>query len=428
MRLIAAALLLASPAFAAHVTDVADAGDERHPLEVDLDVTYQHSLTTTKISREQPTSTGFEDELQHTRTLDALMLRVNIGLWHDLELHAFAPWAIRDVQDWNYGGSTTGATSTLTNNTIDVSGCAGSKCGAVKPIVAVPGQSQRTGLGDPTIGLAWGPINEERELRLKPELFPEGKPVSTWVIGVDYTLPLSAPVDDPTRFLTPGQTAGPERKKAHVVTLWTAFSKRYQVLEPYLRLSGSAPFATSSAYDNCNNKALLSEVAPVNCDGAWKGQTGYKPPWEAEFTLGAELVAAEDIKGDQRLAFDIRGDLRYHGPGREYTQVTDALGKLTYADEYLTTLASLGLYGRLARWFHLRVYGTVGFETAHFLTHEEIGEDKTGGGSIVISGGRGIAAPDQNPNYDFRLDQVGHRLRAEPAIIWGVAGSLSLNF
>ena len=165
----------------------------------------------------------------------------------------------------------------------------------------------------------------------------------------------------------------------------------------------------------------------MNCDASSKGQTGYKPPYEAAFTLGAELVAAEDRKDNQRLAFDLRADMRYRGPGRDYTQVTDALGKLTYSDEYLTTLGSFGIYGRLARWFHMRVYGTVGFETAHFLTHEEIGDDKDGGG-IVISGGRGVAAPDQNPNYDFRVDQPGRRLRAEPAVIWGVAGSLSLNF
>ena len=77
-----------------------------------------------------------------------------------------------------------------------------------------------------------------------------------------------------------------------MITLWTAFSKRYRVLEPYVRISGSAPFAASSAYDNCGNKAILSDVAPVNCDGAWKGQTGYKPSYEAALLLGAELVAA----------------------------------------------------------------------------------------------------------------------------------------
>jgi hypothetical protein len=348
-------------------------------------------------------------------------MRINIGLWHDLELHAFAPYFVRDAQAWDYAAGTTAATSTLTTNTIDVSGCGGTRCGTVTPIVAVPGSSMRRGFGDPTIGLAWGPVNEERELRLQPQLFPEGKPVSTWVIGVDYTLPVGGAVD------APGPTASTESKKAHVVTVWTAFSKRYKVLEPYMKVSGTAAFAASNAYDNCGNEAILSEVAAVNCRGTWKGQTGYKPPYQADFTVGAELVAAEDRKDNQRLAFDIRADLRYHGPGRDYTQVSDGLGKLTYADEYLTSLGSFGIYGRLARWFHLRVYGSVGFETAHFLTHEAIGEDKDGKG-ITISGGRGVPAPNQNPNYDFRLDQVGRRLRAEPAMIWGVAGSLALNF
>jgi hypothetical protein len=428
MRLIFAALLLAAPAFAAHVTDVADAADERHPLEVDLDVTFEHLQRDTKISREQATTGGIilEDELQHSRAVDAFLFRLNIGIWHDLELHAFAPFAVRDVQDWKYASTTTAANSTLTNNTLNVSGCgtAGS-CSTVQPIVTVPGKSERRGLGDPTVGIAWGPINEQRELRLKPEVFPEGKPVSTWVIGVDWTLPIGGGVDDPSRYgpnVASAPSAGAEAKKAHVLTLWTAFSKRYRVLEPYVRVSGSLPISTSSAYDNCSNRGILSNAAP-NCDNSfWKGKTGYKPPIEAGFLLGAELVAAEDKTGDQRLAFDLRGDVRYHGQSRNYTQVADALGKLTYADEYVTTVGALGLYGRLARWFHLRVYGTVGFDTAHYLTHEEIVD--VGGVDISTSAGQA----HQNPNYDFRLDQPGRRLRAEPAFVWGVAGSLALNF
>jgi len=67
-------------------------------------------------------------------------------------------------------------------------------------------------------------------------------------------------------------------------------------------------------------------------------------------------------------------------------------------------------------------------DSAHFLTHEDIGEDKDGDGVVTISQGTGISAPDQNPNYDFRLDQPGRRLRAEASLFWGVSGTLSLNF
>jgi hypothetical protein len=436
--LLAAVAVLAPAAHAAHVTDVADAADEKHPLEVDLEATYTHLRAQTKIAREQTTAGGIQlnDELQHVRTLDALELRLAVGLWHDLELHVLAPLVLRDVQDWRAASGT----STLSADRISVSGCAApGSCSTVQPIVPIPGQSRRVGFLDPTVGIAWGPINEERELKLKPELFPEGKPVSTWVLGFDYTLPLpGGKVDDPSRFGlnsgggAPAPSAGPESRRAHVLTLWTAFSKRYQVLEPYLAMSGSAPLAAKNAYDNCAHPELLADIAASNCAGPWKGLAGYKPAFEGQLTLGAELVVAEDKHEDQRFSFDLRGDLRWHGPSRGYSQATDALGKLTYSDEYVTTTGSLGIYGRLARWFHLRVQGTLGVDSAHFLTHEEVGDDKDGDGLITISQGSGLKPPnqypDQNPTYDFRVDQVGRRLRAEPALIWGVSGTLSLNF
>ena len=436
--LLAAAVLLAPASFAARITDVADAADARHPLEVDLEATYSHLRSLTTLTREQTTAAGgiqLNDELKHVRTVDALDLRLAFGIWHDLELHAFAPLFLRDLQSWSLAGGT----STLSTNTTGISGCAAAgSCTAVQPILPIPGQSQRAGFGDPTVGIAWAPVNEERELRLRPELFPEGKPVATWVVGFDWTLPLpGGKVSDPSRFGAASGSnvsAGTESRKAHVFTLWTAFSKRFRVLEPFIAFSASAPFAGKGAYDNCSHPELLADVArkigtaPGNCEGGWAGQTAYQPPYQAQATLGAELVAAEDVKGDQRLSFEVRGDLRWHSPARDYTQVADALGKLTWADEYLTTTGTLGLYGRIARWLHLRVYGSVAVDSARFLTHEDLGDDKSHDGKIVISGGSGQPAPDQNPLYDFRLDQVGRRLRAEPSVTWGIAGTLSLNF
>src|SRR5207237_6136950 len=98
--------------------------------------------------------------------------------------------------------------------------------------------------------------------KLKPELYPTGKPVSTWVFGFDYTLPLPGDVDDPSRWvITPGAKAGSELKKANVFTLWTAFSKRYRVLEPYVRAYAKAPLAVRGAgYDNCSHTNLLADV------------------------------------------------------------------------------------------------------------------------------------------------------------------------
>ena len=429
--LLAAVVLFAPASFAARITDVADAADERHPLEVDLDATYRFMRSTATITREVPGAAGTQlnDELKYVRQLSSLDLRFAVGLWRDLELHVLAPLALSDSQSW----APAGGTSTLATNTISISGCGGAgSCAAVQPIVNNYGPSKRVGFFDPTIGVAWNPINEERELRLKPELFPEGRAVSTWAIGFDWTLPMpGGKLNDPSRYLTyvPDQSPGRESRQAHVLTLWTAFSKRYKVLEPFVGFSASVPFAGKDAWDNCDNIPNLADVAKVNCKSRdWIGSTGYKPPIEGQVTFGAELVAAEDLKADQRLAFEIRGDLRWHGPARDYTQVSDALGKLNYADEYVTSSGTVGIYGRVARWAHVRVYGTISMDTAHFLTHEDIGDDKDHDGKITVSGGTGAPAPDQNPTYDFRVDQVGHRLRAEPAITYGFAGTLSINF
>lgn len=400
---------------AAQITNVADAADEKHPLEVDLEAEYVHLRAQTTISRE-----NVGDVLQHVRVLDAINLRLAVGIWHDLELHAMAPLSLQDTQTWH---PLAGAPS-LSGNTISVSGCRGTLCGPVQPILPVDGESKRNGFFQPTFGIAWAPINEERQESPRPELFPEGHAYSTWALGVDYTAPIGNRLDDPSRWGFNGSPGtGGEIRKVHVITLWTAFSKRFRVLEPYLRLSGSLPFAAGGAYDNCSHPQLLSEVATANCTaGPWAGKTGYKPPFEGGATLGAELVAAEG--SDQRLSFDVRGDVTWHGQQRGYTQVSDALGKLTYSDEYVTTAGTVGIYGRVARWFHMRVYGQLGVDSAHFLTHEDVA-DKNG---AFISEGTGASAPDQNPNYDFRVDQVGRRLRAEPTMFWGVAGTMSLNF
>jgi hypothetical protein len=417
-------LTLLALLIAARITTIAGARDEGRPFEIEVEAAYAHLRADTTISRERASPSGFQfgDELLHVRTLDAVELRLAAGIWHDLELHVFAPYALRDAQEW---GPVAGGT--LASNPISISGCgAPGSCTAVQPIGTVAGRSQRKGFFDPTVGIAWSPVNEERQSRVQPGSFPGAPSAATWVLGLDYTVPLGGKVDDPTAVL--GGTSHPEEKQAHVLTAWTAFSKRFRTAEPYLKLEASAPFASSKAYDNCRHPERLSDVAATNCAVSWKGETGYRPAYEAALTLGSEIVASEDRSRDQRFSFDVRAGVRWHGPSRGYTQVTDMLGKLTYADEYLTGTGQLAFYGRIARWFQVRVAGLVGVDSAHFLTHEDIGQDKNGDGVITISQGTGAAAPDQNPNYDFRVDQVGRRLRAEPAIFWGVSGTLTLSF
>src|SRR5438105_5762248 len=432
-------LLAALRAAAAQVTEVATALDEDRPLEVDIAATYLHRRVETRIRREnlQGGSIALVDELQHARTIDETDFRLAVGLYHDLELHVVAPFVIREAQDWDFatvGGVSVAATSTLANNTIGVSGCAGAgTCTTPQPIVVAPGHSQRSGFRDPTIGVAWALIDEARELRIRPDLYPPGTPVATWVIGFDYTLPLPGQIDDSSLFGLAAAAGNPistrELKRAHVFSGWTAFSKRFRRLDPYVLLRGSAAVPVKGAFDNCANPGQLSDVAAANCASPdWQNQARYQPPWQAGLALGSELVLSEDAEQGRKIALDVRGDLTWFGPGRDYTQAADMLGKLTYAEEYVNVLGSLAVYGRLARWVQLRVSGVAGFDTAQFLTTESIGKDLNGNGSVTVSEGRGIAAPEQNPTYDFRLDQPGRRLRADNVFIWGLSGTLTLSF
>jgi hypothetical protein len=434
--LAAALALAASTSRAAEVTEVADAFDEKKPFEIDLRFDYRHLKRDTKLSREnlQDGSVFLVDELQHSQTVDELAFRLAVGVFHDLEVHVLAPLVLRELQTWDYatvnGVSVAGA-STLRNNRIDISGCL-APCAAVSPIVQAPGRSLRGGFRDPTVGVAWAPINEERERALRPELYPPGKAVSTWVLAFDYTLPLPGDVDDPSMIAA---ARGHELRKAHVFTLWTAFSKRFRVADPYLVVRASAPLPLKSsgrgdgAYQNCWHPEKLSDVATANCaDSAWKNQTGYSPPYEGGFTLGTELVLHEEPTARQKVVIDVRGDVRYVGQQRGYTQITDALGKLTYAEEFVAAAGSIGVNARAARWFQARVAGSLGVESPHFITSEAIGKDLNGDGRITLSNGTASGSLEQSPTYDFRLDQVGRRLRAERALVWGISGTLVLSF
>jgi hypothetical protein len=432
-------ILLAMPVPAAQITHVAGGVEEGKPFQLELQADFLHRRDSTRIRRENLQGGGIAlvDELQHDRTRDQFEFRIAAGLYQGLELHIFAPLVIRDVQDWDFAtvaGVSVGPTSTLANNTISISGCAApGSCTTTQPIVAVPGRSQRSGIGDPTVGLAWAIFDEARELRIRPELYPPGTPIATWVVGVDYTIPVPGQIDDPSAFglaaVAGNSISTRELRRAHVFTGWTAFSKRFRAADPYLMLRGSVGFAVKGAFDNCGNPAQLADVAVANCASpAWRDEARYQPPVQAGLALGSEFVLDEDPRASRKIALDVRADLTYFGPGRDYTQVSDMLGKLTYAQEYLNVLGSFGIRARFARWAQARVYGTAGIDSPRFLTTESIGKDLNGSGRVEVSGGTGGSFPEQNPTYDFRLDQPGRRLKADNVFIWGVAGTLALSF
>src|SRR2546428_13848737 len=126
MRRVIPFLLIAMPALAAQVTDVAGSMDESNGFALDLQANYQHRRDSTRIRREnlQGGTITLVDELQHDRTLDQFDFRIAAGLHRGLELHVIAPFVLRDVQDWDYAtvnGVSVAGTRPLADNTNSIS-------------------------------------------------------------------------------------------------------------------------------------------------------------------------------------------------------------------------------------------------------------------------------------------------------------------
>src|SRR5512138_3454523 len=102
LRALATASLLAlvHPAFAAEATRVASSGDEENPFDLDFSIKADFVQTRALITREYtyepstdaPLSSVEErPELRYTRRTFAILPRLAVGIWKDLEAHIEVP-------------------------------------------------------------------------------------------------------------------------------------------------------------------------------------------------------------------------------------------------------------------------------------------------------------------------------------------------
>jgi hypothetical protein len=129
-----------------------------------------------------------------------------------------------------------------------------------------------------------------------------------------------------------------------------------------------------------------------------------------------------------RVGLQLASD--YVSRGRTWSEVTDLVQRLTTVDPSATTDAALRIDVDLAAGLRWTTTGAFGVTTNHVVTSEDIGQDRFGGGDAsknlpkddVVAIGTG----EQNPVYDFRVDQPGRRLKVED--VTRVYGSTSLAF
>ncbi|HEY8078401.1 MAG TPA: hypothetical protein VIF62_29935, partial [Labilithrix sp.] len=278
------------------------------PFDANFILGFRQSWKSANIRREtalnQPgLSTGNfvpanENIASYSRATSILELGVDIGIFRDLAFSFRLPFVVSDSQELtDLDGS-----SNNPQRLQDPSG---------QQLFRVPFKSPtRSGIDYLQFGLDYAILNQARD---------DTKP--TWVIGLETRVSVgerlhacddNAPVKcpdpaNPSLSRDPGISRGMTSLAAR-----TVFSRRFGYIEPY------------SAF------RFMFELPQGNSDfGATNDVRGTllsSPPAVGTFMMGLEVFPWEVREEHKRLVLDfrLRGD--YHSPGREYSELFDALG------------------------------------------------------------------------------------------------------
>jgi hypothetical protein len=424
---------VSTDAQAARVTEVADAMDGEDPFDANVEINLEYTYHRALISRENtqvPSISGearslLVRELDYSRHKLRMLPRLEIGIFRDLAIFLEWPVVIWDQQDLSYTSGTNKTNSTVERDmqsppTVDGWPEPGSQYGN-------PGTQReqghadwnfqrdrnaqfkkvRTGIDYPVLGARWSPVNNARD---------PSKPTIT--VQVDYKpgflLPIAQDINDPES----GEVSYYVADGAHRFHGMVAISKRFSLLDPYFVADYYFPFSGSD------------------------GVMGFDPRHDGGFQLGMEIIPYEHKELEQKLAIDFSFLARYFSQGRDYSEVSDVLGELTYTDEYLRTGFQAAIFFKVFRFATLDLTGAAMYDTSHYLTTEQLGcdggcpdpglagfivrqfEDVTTDGQVDPD----IDSGERNPYFNPVLDTPGRRMRLEESIHLQVMGHIALTF
>ena len=422
---------LALPAQSARLTDVADAfdvykvGDEERidafDAYFDLDFSYQQASGL--ISREagargqtsecrpgNPEGCLPVDELSFTESTSLLNVRGEFGIFRDLAMTLNVPIVLSKRLSFDYADGITPTTSSIDNANASPDSSAALFAHDLKATYA--------GVAPLELGLRFAGLNDERT--------PTGP---SWLLAFEWAMPWTSTVYEPAV----GQSTDlPVGDGIHRLKFTTALSKRVVnlglvgidkrimrrgYLEPYVLLSYTLP-------------VTAPEVAVEALQEKAGNPFGASASHMAEFFAGFEVVPVENIQTGEDFIIDLGMRTRYVSEGRNYTVLTPALGELTYANQYLDLGMHLGLHGHPIDYLRLEFKFDLGYRTEHYLTNENVGEDKTGNGQVQENE-CSLTNPDEcdllNNYFDQRVDQIGYRLLEHGRITWAIGLTLALE-
>lgn len=290
-------------------TTVIDAFDKDDPFDVNLLLTFRQQWKTANIRREtalsQPglSNGGFtaatENVARFNQAVTTLEVGADIGLFRDLALSFRLPIILADSRELEDLEGSSRNPQRLQDPTGD-------------QLFAVPFRSPtRSGVDWFSLGLDWAILNQQRD---------DTKP--TWVVGADTRIAIGPRLhacndNAAVKCPDPANPNGPSRdpgisRGMNAIGVHSVFSRRFGYVEPYTGLDLRIDFPQSNS-----EFGATSDL---------KGSLLSRPPTVGTAMIGIEVFPWEQREKFQRLALDFKLKGRYHSPGRDYSELFDALG------------------------------------------------------------------------------------------------------
>ncbi len=443
----------------AEVTSVVDAFDRDDPFDLHIYAGFTQRWKRADIHREtalnQPglSTGGFvantENVARFSEDTSVLNVGAEIGLFRDLALTFRLPIILSDSRSL---GDLNGS-SQNPQRLQDPSG--GS-------LFSLPFTSPtRSGIDYFAVGLDWAVTNQQRDWT-KP----------TWLIGLEGRFGVGDPLHacsvsngstvcpDPANTATNGPAVNDPARSPGVsramygINARTVISRRYGYVEPYTGLEALFEFPRSDS-------DMGSAVNPGNINGALVSL----PPITGTFTLGVEVIPWERREAFQRFVINLHVQGIYSSPGRDYTELFDALGSSTavslrtpnpggyisgagggsVADPnaqkvYFTGITDQSAYGAInlqgsatlmaGEYVKFAVGGGVRFNQSHVITaanpcNPGVSSTVATAGPCIFNG-ETTGIPD--PNYHAIIDTPGRRFSVDNTVIGNFNVTATLMF
>lgn len=454
-------LICSAPALAAWETEVLTAAEKNNPLDVNLELTFGRHQAHGKITREWVQTAAGEaratevKELKYSYAEHRLTIGLRLGLYHNLELHVFAPIVINEDTEIVFDEGVQGRSTIAESPNADDINHVGIPRYPLTGVAGAEGQRFRSGFGDMVFGLAWSPTVDG-----KHEAWP------TTTLRADITAPTGSVRDPTDQAALDKAVRGGIGLGQTVFDLSLGVSKRMgkvtPTLDPYLILGSTIPISNPAQQEK-----------------------GMDAPATGRFVVGTEVLILDEPQEFQRYAIDVSLETRYTAPGRTYSPLSDYLpnfdqtkvlgnrasptdrpdeiiygdfadprnyasplegahcgsavgvpcGELNAVDEYVSMVGTVALFLRFAEFAVLRGGVAMRYDTDHFITNERVGKDLDPANTTQLCDGApcagrvnarnsfydrandtcppGQTCDERSKYYDPRYDAPGRRLRIE---------------